>query len=155
MSTARNVALGAAVVVAGAVAWNALKPKPKPKKKLKDDYVGSGWTWPRPDRFPTTESFGDALNELGYGAAVGLPEWEVLSKETMDLVMVFQSDYDDVREALLKESGVEIGPYIVIDGLIGDSTIRALIFAVDWQRNNPDDSWIALVTDARKQLALA
>ena len=149
----RNVALGAAVVVAGVVDWNVLKPKEKPKtRKLKDVYVGSGWVWPRPDRFPDEHSFGEALNELGYGAAVALPGWEVLSTETMNTVMAFQTDYDAIREAILLDA-VEIGPFIVVDGLIGADTIRALIFAVDWQSNHPDDSWIALVTDAKITLA--
>ena len=143
-----GVGIGAAATTVGILAYKALMPaeaKPLPKA----NYVGSGWIWPRPDRFPNIQSFGQALSELGYGAAFVLPGWEILSTETMNTVMVFQSDYDAVRAGLLKQTGVEL-PFVVIDGLIGEATIRALIFAQDFERNNPDDSWIALVTDARK-----
>ncbi len=143
-----GIGIGATVVTVTVLAYKALKPAEVKKPIVKANYVGSGWIWPRPDRFPDVASFGHTLNELGYGAAVGLPGWEILSTETMNTIMAFQSDYAAVRAALLKEAGVEL-PFVITDGLVGDSTIRALIFAQDFERNNPDDSWIALVTDAR------
>jgi hypothetical protein len=150
-NTTQNVVIGALAVAVGALAWKVLKKPAPAKSKLKLVYVGSGWKWPRPDRFPTEKSFGEALSTLGYGAAVFLPGWEVTSTETMNTVMAFQTDYNAIREAML-QSGADIGPVIVIDGLIGADTVRALIFALDWQKNNPDDSWIALTTDAKNQL---
>lgn len=158
MRTAQNVAIGALAVAVGVVAWKVFQKPPPPKTNKKLVYVGSGWKWPRPDRFPTEKSFGEALSTLGYGAAVFLPGWEVTSTDTMGTVMMFQVDYTAVREyAFLKSkaqfgTGTEIGPPVVVDGLIGENTIRALIFALDFMENYPDDHWIAYVTDAKNYL---
>lgn len=135
---------GAAVAAAvGAGAWWWFKGR--------RTYVGSGWQWPRTDVFPDEMSFGHALNSLGYGAAVGMPGWEPTSTETMNTVMLFQRDYNDVFEAA-RRLGLQIGPKpLVIDGLIGADTVNAMVYAVN--NNNLRGPWIATVADARAVLS--
>jgi hypothetical protein len=115
--------------------------------RTKRTYVGSGWNWPHRNRFPTEISFGEALATLGYGAAYGLPGWEVLSVETMNTVRQFQRDFNTVRNAFTLQ---HLSPEIDADGLIGEDTIKALLFALDVQES---DSWISLVQDAKLQIA--
>lgn len=130
------LALTTAAGITGYVLWN---------KRRKRNYVGSGWDWPQRNLFPTEQSFGEALAKLGYGAAYGLPGWEILSVETMATVAAFQRDFNEVRRAFQLQA---IVPELDADGLIGEGTIGALKFALD-QNYRPDDSWIALVHDAR------
>jgi hypothetical protein len=131
------VAVGTATVVGvGIWIWSSRK---------KRTYVGSGWGWPERNLFPTEISFGEAFAKLGYGAAYGLPGWEILSAETMNTVRAFQRDFNEVRIAF------GIRPLIdelKVDGLIGTNTIRAIKFALE-RTAVEDDSWIGLVADAR------
>jgi hypothetical protein len=129
--------LGTVVAAGGAWLWWS--------SRKKRDYVGSGWDWPRRSIFPTELSFGAALAELGYGAAYGLPDWEILSAETIETVRAFQRDFNEVRRAL--GIGSIVGE-LDDDGLIGEETIRAMEFALDHTRDE-GDSWILLVRDAR------
>lgn len=121
-------ALVAAAAAGGAVWW----------WRSRRQYVGSGWSWPHRSLFPTEESFGEALARLGYGSAVGLPEWEILSEQTMSTVRAFQSDFNAVRTAMALKS---LAPELSVDGLIGESTIDALRFALDY---NADYPWLAI-----------
>lgn len=133
------IAAGVGVLVTGAAAgvwwW----------QHNRRTYVGSGWAWPKRNLFPSEMSFGEALAELGYGSAYGLPDWEILSEATMETVRAFQRDFNEVRRAFKLHSLVD---ELSIDGLIGENTIRAFEFALDHNRVS-DDSWIALVHDAR------
>jgi hypothetical protein len=144
-----------AVIVALALgtAWYLNKPQPKTTTKTKPKYVGSGWLWPHVDRFPTEVSFGEALRELGYGAAYAFPNYQITSPSTMTVIRLFQESYENVRKAIALEApGVVVGPVVHPSGHIDEKTIDALIFALDWQRNNPDDTWIALAQDAKNAL---
>lgn len=150
--------VGTGIAFVGAYAWRALRgPKAITGHEGYAPYVGTGWPWPKADRFPNTRSFGHALNALGYATDVALPDWKILSPTTMNTVESFQRDYNVVRSAYLTtwpvgtppQTGFEIGPLVYVNGRVGPSTIQALIFAQDYERDNPDDSWSVLVADAR------
>ncbi len=114
-------------------------------RRNKRTYVGSGWDWTQRNLFPTEMSFGETLAKLGYGAAYGLPGWNILSVATMETIRQFQRDFNEIRRAFKFRSLVD---ELDVDGLIGENTIRAFDFALE-QNRREDDSWIALVYDAR------
>lgn len=123
------------------------------------NYVGkpnSNWSWPHMDRYPNPQAFGELLNELGYGAAVGVPGWSLISAESMNTVKQFQRDFNIVRDALTSVYGItDVPKKLTVDGLVGPGTINAFVFAQDNYVGQEADSWIAVVEDSKTALANA
>lgn len=103
------------------------EPPPPPPNPLIKDYVGSGYNWPRRDRFPNEQSFGTHMLALGYQTNPLAPNWSVISAGFMTLVRRFQRDYNKVRLTIANP-----GPSLSPDGLIGKNTINALLAAQQW-----------------------
>lgn len=132
------VAVGATAAVIGVGAWVWMT-------RHRRNYVGSGWDWPKRNRFPTEESFAVAFKNLGYGSSWVISGWGVLSEEAMEVVRSFQRDFNEVRIAYNLQILIE---ELDADGLIGQDTIQAIEFALE-QNERPNDSWSAVVQDAR------
>lgn len=104
-------------------------PFPGPgSRPLIQNYVGSGWSWPLRDLFPTEGAFIYYLKALGFNAS-GL---HVLTAANMNAVRGFQAHH----------------PPLVQDGLIGINTISALhgpvvaLLQNGWPRYQPRTSGV-------------
>ena len=104
------------------------EPPPPPPPAGKKNYVGSGYNWPRRDRFPTVDSFSLYLNGMGYPVLMPVAGFNVLSSSTMNQVRRFQRDYNVVRLTAANPN-----PRISEDGLVGKGTIAAMIAAESWK----------------------
>jgi hypothetical protein len=109
------------------------------------NYVGSGWNWPKRYFFPEEASFGDALQNLGYGNFdPNSPNFTVLSSGVMQSVKEFQRDWNIVRSQL-SQGPASLG----VDGLIGTNTLNALEIAVGFQNAPISDGWLTLVENTK------
>jgi len=104
------------------------EPPPPPPPGGVKNYVGSGYNWPRRDRFPTVDSFSLYLNGMGYPVLMPVAGFNVLSSSTMNQVRRFQRDYNVVRLTAANPN-----PRISEDGLVGKGTIAAMIAAESWK----------------------
>lgn len=139
-------------------------PTPKPMPKPTGNYVGSGWSWPHHDRFPTEQAFGQTLQLLGYDAGGwNSPTYSVLDPQPRQAVRSFQEDFNFIqayREYMENQgeppmAGLPpIRARLAEDGLLGPQTIPALVDAFTYQEV-AGKSWWQIVDGAQKDLGAA
>lgn len=134
-------------------------------------YVGQpgGWDWrsvplvgggTAGQRFPTEPSIGTALNGLGYATQVGLPGWSMVRWYAMKVVDRFQRDFNAIRTYALNQGqdfplpalvpdAIDLGQGRGVGGLMGANTIRALAYAQNLVGDNPGQSWLDLLAEAK------
>lgn len=119
------------------------------------NYVGSGWSWPHKNQFPSELTFGKRLMELGYSPGGLNPSFSVLSDRAVKQVKIFQNHWNIVASYLEKisaEKGVPVPvPRLSVDGKIGANTIEALIRAPKMAKT-AGKSWGGLVGTAQAYL---
>lgn len=113
-------------------------------------HVGApGYVWPHPDKFPTQASFQGWLSQRGYQPG---SSGNVRDGATVAAVHSYQRDFNEVRSWLIAQGWGAIVPRLMVDGMIGNGTIGAMV-ATDQSilpGNNTQD-WQALVAQAKQQ----
>lgn len=123
---------------------------PPPKPNAKKNFVGSGWNWPRRERFPNVASFVVFLNTYGYAATVAQ---NIVSDQNRAAIRKFQQDFNLVRAHRAKQGPVALGA-IATDGLIGVGTINAMLQAEAWV-NQFASPWQGIVSQVKAANAQA
>lgn len=118
-------------------------------------YVGSGWSWPYKNQFPTEASFLIALASLGYSVS----GTSVLTTQNIAAVKKFQGEYNAVVkafgiEALYANTNATLLPPtgLSVDGLIGGKTALAIAFALSVGES--EAWWPELVSEAKAKVSL-
>lgn len=109
------------------------------------NFVGTGWVWPRQDKFPTENSFIGWL--LGHGYVPGPPDGNVRKPATEGAVMNFQNEFNAVVD-YAKDQGWGVPNKLTVDGKIGTNTINAMIQA-DTLMGTAGMGWKQLVAAAQ------
>jgi hypothetical protein len=115
-------------------------PPPPPPAGLKN-YVGSGYNWPRKDRFPNEIAFAVLLNLFGYNANAAL---SIISQVNMTAVRQYQRDYNTVLATVPNPPTGKLAE----DGLIGKNTIGAMLVSEAWV-NTLGKPFPAIVAEAK------